>query len=158
MATRQKELLPAQDNAHAREVLIKLIEAEFDGNQRAAAKALGVTQPALSLVVNNKGGVGAKLITAICSRTGMSVDQLLGRVPETVTVPLERYPNRARAIALLVESGDDEVECREAAPVALDSDEDPDPLWWVDQIRSELARRRRGIRVGVRTVGTDEGI
>ncbi len=75
----------------------------------------------------------------------------------TVEYP-ERYPNRARAIALLVEAGEDEEECRSAAPVALDSDEDPDPLWWVDQIRAECARQRRGIRLGQNVVSKEEGI
>ena len=72
-----------------------------------------------------------------------------------------RYPAREQAIRLVVDAGeateDEATEAADAVAVALSSDEDLTVLAWVDDIRAELRRLRRGGgRVGARQVTTGE--
>lgn len=72
-----------------------------------------------------------------------------------------RYPKRQAAIEQIVEVGEateeEATEAADAVAVALASDEDLPTLAWVDEIRTELRRRRRGIgRVGARRLTEED--
>lgn len=81
MATKTgKSLTPAQ-NEHVREALRELVDKDFNGNQSAAAKSLGVTQSLVSEVLAGGRGVGPKLIQTLADYTGRTIDELYGRAP-----------------------------------------------------------------------------
>lgn len=75
-----KSLSPAQ-NEHLREVLRELVAKDFNNNQSAAAKALGVTQSLVSEVLAGGRGVGPKFIQNLADYTGRTIDELYGRAP-----------------------------------------------------------------------------
>jgi len=72
--------LSHEQNDHLRDILRKLIDDEFGGKDTRAARALGVSQPLVSVFVKGGGGgAGPKLIQAIADYTGRSIDDLYGR-------------------------------------------------------------------------------
>ena len=71
--------LSHEQNEHLRGILKKLVDEEFGGVDTRAAKALGVSQPLVSVFLNGGGGAGPKLIQAIADYTGRSIDDLYGR-------------------------------------------------------------------------------
>lgn len=102
------------------------------GSQHATAKALGVTQPTVQRVLVHGRGLGGKLSAALLDYEAKN------RRKKTEVDMIERYPNRATAIKLLVESGEEAELCTAAAPTALQSDEDPPVAWWYERIKLEL--------------------
>lgn len=83
-------------NEAVRRFVREQIRDVFDGNQKAAAKAYGVTPSALSELLSDKRGAGMKLLDGIAKSTGKSVDEIVGgpaHAPQPVrTVYAERYP------------------------------------------------------------------
>jgi transcriptional regulator with XRE-family HTH domain len=152
-----------------RDLLQRLLdEGEFE-NLTQLARALERTQPAVTqlLAGTNKASfetlkrvAGVARVPYASLLDGGSPPDLL-RVSDSRTVEYDpRYPNRSEAIDVLIRAGEDREEVEQAADavaVALSSAEDLSTLDWLDDIRAELRRLRRGGgRVGARQVTPDE--
>lgn len=137
----------------ANEKVKRILQAYVDsvGSQVAAAASLGISQAFLSALLASGRGGGPKLIRGLnkIGRTDI-IQELFGAASEAPSKPSEqpRYPNRSAAIELLVENGDATLEEAIAAADAVGTDlfskTDLPRLEWVEDIRTELRRRRRG--------------
>ncbi len=122
------------------------------GSQVEAARQMGFSQGYLSELLKGGRGGGAKLIKGL-AKVGR-VDILLALLAPTSAPPVitttgyERYPHRSAAIALMVENGEGTFEeiqaAADAVGSALYSESDLPRLEWVEDIRAELRRKRRG--------------
>jgi transcriptional regulator with XRE-family HTH domain len=116
--------------------------------RRSLAKGFGVAEDVMGRYLDEGGDprkvlVPRKALTLVRSETTVVYD--------------ERYPNRAEAIesaAKLLQISIEQATL--LAPLALDSDEDPPPVWWFDQIRSRHAAEEKGVRLGLREITDDE--
>lgn len=61
----------------AREAVLTLLRAH-KGNQTAAAKAIGMTQPSLSNIINRKTKAGSQTISRVAVALGWSINRVLG--------------------------------------------------------------------------------
>lgn len=59
---------------------------------------------------------------------------------ENVVEPQDRYPNRVEAAKFARSSGIEEEPIQIVMSYDLKSDNDPTPVWWLDQIRAEASR------------------
>lgn len=75
-----KSLQPDQ-NERIRRELRAWIDKEHAGNDKAAAKALGISQSLVSEFLAGGRGAGPKLINAFATHAGRSIDDLYGRPP-----------------------------------------------------------------------------
>lgn len=94
--------LPPELTAKLREEIRAWVATEHGGNATAAARALGLSQPAVRDVILGNRGVGAKLLEAFATVTGRGIDELLGRAvggrddePAWVNLPGYRESERA---------------------------------------------------------------
>jgi hypothetical protein len=71
------------------ERLRRLVDDDFGGNQSAAAKALGVTQPFISDVLNFKRTAATAMLEAIANHSNVLVDRLLDREMTSLDVALD---------------------------------------------------------------------
>jgi transcriptional regulator with XRE-family HTH domain len=71
--------LSLEQNENLRRALKRLVDEEFEGIATRAAKALGVSQPLISGILDGSKGAGPKVIQAIADYTGRSIDDLYGR-------------------------------------------------------------------------------
>ena len=65
---------------------------------------------------------------------------------DPVIVKDERYPNRGKAITAARALGLDEPAIEHVSGYALESHRDPEPLWWLDQIRAKQGELRFSAR------------
>lgn len=158
----------------ARYVRNFVTEEKSSGKTWAAiGKSLGIGHSRVIQIANPKKygdvRVGHEVLSALADRLHKgSLDKLNDAAvawaeehPEVGAEASEaRYPARERAIRALIGLGRDEVAVREAADevaVALDSDTDLDPEWWLDRIRLQMtARKRPGPRLGQRELTEDD--
>lgn len=143
MAT--KSLEESQNDA-VRAVTRAIMDRDFEGKQLRAAPVFGVSQGYLGEFLSGRRGAGMKLLRGVANYAGVSIDQLMGNtgtVEGTVEVVRafanERYPARAQAIALLVESGWSQEEADAAADsahLAGHQAEGEPVLVWVDRLRA----------------------
>lgn len=145
--------------------LVREIVAEDYSSQQKAANALGVSQGFLSEFLSKKRGAGPKLFESLSRLYPGRFSAVFGGSTAQPTLgPLElapRYPNRAKAVTLLVDSGEGTREAVERAAdalaVALDSDADPELSWWAGAIGRQLKAARRSLsELGVRELEGDE--
>lgn len=117
----------------------------------AAAKVAAVTGFSTAHVANakNHGRIGQDFAEAMAKYWGMTYDELAkvatGRSeePEELIVELQdRYPNRVEAAKFARASGVEEEAVQVVLSYELKSDDDPSPMWWLDQIRAEASRMR----------------
>jgi len=136
--------LREEENEAVRAFVRNIIRDRFDGNQSAAAKKWGVTQPMISDLLSRKRGAGMKLLSAVSTYSGISIDQILGKapLPELIVELQDRYPNRVEAAKFARASGVEEEAVQVVLSYELKSDDDPSPMWWLDQIRAEASRMR----------------
>lgn len=139
---RSPKALREGENEAVRAFVRDIINQRFNGNQSAAAKAWGVTQPSISDLLSKKRGAGMKLLSAVSRFAGVSIEQLVGRVPVTTIELQDRYPNRAEAAKFARAAGVEEEAVQVVLSYALKSDDDPSPMWWLDQIRAEASRMK----------------
>jgi hypothetical protein len=136
--------LREEENEAVRAFVRNIIRDRFDGNQSAAAKKWGVTQPMISDLLSRKRGAGMKLLSAVSTYSGISIDQILGKapLPELIVELQDRYPNRVEAARFARASGVEEEAVQVVLSYELKSDDDPSPMWWLDQMRAEASRMR----------------
>lgn len=106
-------------------------------------------------------GLGTQEWIAVATGEQVDVPGAEDGQAETTVHYDPRYPAREQAIRLVVDAGEateeEATEAADAVAVALASDEDLPTLAWVDEIRTELRRRRRGIgRVGARRLTEED--
>jgi transcriptional regulator with XRE-family HTH domain len=97
--------LDIQQNDRAVAKLRHALATQFDGNISAPAKAIGVSGPAISDVLNSKRGAGMKVLRGLARVTGVSVDELVTGRPSAALAGYETlasHPSwpKARAEAL----------------------------------------------------------
>ncbi len=63
---------------HVSEVVRKLVEERFEGNQTSAAKALDCSQSQVSAMISKTRGPGLNTLLALRELTDRSIDSLLG--------------------------------------------------------------------------------
>ncbi len=82
MAISRKKL-EGQYIAHVAREIARLVDEQYEGNQTKAAKALGMSQPHISNLINGTAGRGPGLAALILLRhvTNRSIDSLLGLPP-----------------------------------------------------------------------------
>ena len=117
----------------------------------AAAKVAAVTGFSTAHVANakNYGRIGQDFAEGMAKYWGMTYDELAkvatGRSeePEEPIVELQdRYPNRVEAAKFARASGVEEEPIQIVMSYALKSDDDPPPMWWLDQMRAEASRMK----------------
>lgn len=86
MATMGSKALDPHVNDQIRSIVRELRDREFDGNAKAFAKRLGVSQPAISDFLSGKRGAGVAFIRKLALYTGRSTDDLLGTEPRAGSV------------------------------------------------------------------------
>lgn len=91
----KRKALDAVRNEAVRAYLRSVVREDFDGNASATAKALDMSQPALSDLLSGKRGFGLSVIDAIAHLRHVSIDVVLGRAP----APTDRYPNKYPVMA-----------------------------------------------------------
>jgi len=87
----KKALPPDQDEA-VRALAAKLVRDHFGGNESAAAKRLGMSQPMLHEIIQGTRGAGVSTLIALADYANMSVDAVLGR-SATGEAPLRQHPD-----------------------------------------------------------------
>lgn len=145
--TRQAQRTKAlreEENEAVRAFVRAIIKDRFENNQSAAAKKWGVTQPTISDLLSRKRGAGMKLLSAVSTYAGVSIDQILGKapLPDLVVELQDRYPNRVEAAKFARASGVEEEPIQIVLSYELKSDDDPPPMWWLDQMRAEASRMK----------------
>lgn len=117
----------------------------------AAAKVAAATGFSTAHVANakNHGRIGQDFAEGMAKHWGMTYDELVkvatGRSeePEDLVVELQdRYPNRVEAARFARASGVEEEPIRIVMSYELKSDDDPSPMWWLDQMRAEASRMK----------------
>jgi transcriptional regulator with XRE-family HTH domain len=135
-----------------------LASGKLDAN--TIAEKAGVTKGQISQLKNHAVGVGWKTLKGMGEVLGMSVDEieaasskwakqhgdLLKTAIEEPKVELpERYPNRLLAAEVARRSGISEQAINSVMSWSLKSRQDPNPLEWLEDIRSEERRMRRDV-------------
>lgn len=95
MSPMKRKALDAARNGAVRAYLRRVVAEDFDGNASRAAKALDLSQPALSDLLSGKRGAGLSVIDAVAHLRHVSMDVVLGRAPE----PDHPYPNKFPVMA-----------------------------------------------------------
>lgn len=129
----------------------KLLHERFDGVNAALGRELGITGQAVGKIVGGSGGPSTLTVERIAAMTGVTVDELLGRPPasarapggERVVVPVDRYPNRVRAITAARALGYSDEAIERVQSLALSRDDDPSPREWLRRIEVEEDDVRR---------------
>lgn len=83
---RGKGTTPAQAD-RIRDMVRALIADRFDGSQTRAAKALGVSTPTMSDLLNGNRGPGLQLLDGLRRVTGLSLDAIVYGEPEPLASP-----------------------------------------------------------------------
>lgn len=91
----KRKALDAARNEAVRAYLRRVVAEDYDGNASRAAKALDMSQPALSDLLSGKRGFGLSVIDAIAHLRHVSIDVVLGRAP----APDHPYPNKFAVMA-----------------------------------------------------------
>jgi len=65
LVTRSSKSIPSRQNETARKVIREILQARFDGNQLAMARACGVSQSTISNIIAGKHGLGPKVMLAL---------------------------------------------------------------------------------------------
>jgi hypothetical protein len=130
-------------------------------SMRKAATSLGLAESTVSDFLNEKMGLGPKMLEAVLRRTGKTISEITGTKRETfegTPIPSSSYrvagksmdpqspPNRTRALALLESRGiERSVLDEELALIAFDAGlspcEDRPISWWLDSLRERLSAR-----------------
>lgn len=97
------KLTDAQQADKLRDHLRTIRARRFDGNLSAMAREMGVTPAYLSDVLAGKRGVGMKLMRAMASYTGQSIDALVSGKPDP-SIKAEVYPARGEAVRCVQEA------------------------------------------------------
>jgi transcriptional regulator with XRE-family HTH domain len=122
------------------------------------ARRAGVTPAQLSTLKNTKRGAGWKTLTGLARAFSMSIGdvedaarrQARGETPTDSRVERdERYPNRAKALAAARALGLSEEAIAEVASMDLKSDVDPEPLDWLEDIKSADRRAKYAAKVAI---------
>ena len=81
---RTKSLM-AEQTEHVRGLAQKIVAEDFDGNVSRAAKALGISQSTLQILLAQKRGAGQVVLNAIANYRQMTIDSVLGRGTSSMT-------------------------------------------------------------------------
>jgi transcriptional regulator with XRE-family HTH domain len=82
--------LPDEEGAHVRRAAQDVVDGAFGGRIGEAAKAMGVSPPYLSQILNGKAGAGFKLLRGLSQVTGVSeADLRLGKTSNRLPAPSE---------------------------------------------------------------------
>ena len=121
------------------------------------AKRIGVTKGQISQLKNHAAGVGFKTLTGMAGILNLTIDQVFTKAAawgkehpdvvaalrnERVEYP-ERYPNRLLAAEVARREGISEEAILNVVGWALKASEDPGPLEWFEDMRSEDRRLKR---------------
>lgn len=173
----RKQVPEPERTAISQEIRRLLSERDDDGKRVWSQESLGAAAGGLSQESIRRAlkpsGVGPAVRDGILKVLGVTMDGLLGqasepphkrvrtvRVTKIVRRPDPRYNHREEAMRILVDGGEGtEAEVRaaaDAAGVALEAHEDPPVIEWIDTIRLELRRQRKGRPELRRRTATDE--
>lgn len=116
-----------KESDNVRTVAREFVAHVHGGNVSAASRALGLSQPSLREFLLGDRAPGWKMLEALSRVTGFTREQLLSGDRSTHERP-DRYPNRAKAIAVVRGELAKEAILRvEAAEYNFVSDR---PVWW----------------------------
>lgn len=131
------KLTDAQQADKLRDHLRVIRAQQFEGNLSAMAREMGVTPAYLSDVLAGKRGVGMKLMRALASYTGESIDALVSGKPST-SVRAEVYPARGEAVRCVLEA------VRRVSEAEYPNAEGRSVEWWLLEIHEVEQQLRRG--------------
>lgn len=135
-----KALSPAV-NEWIRAQLQAWLDADPTRRRAHLAAKLKVSPAHMTNVLTRGRGAGAALEQDVATLFGIGVDELRRRANaewkgnEVAVVPEDRYRNRAAAVEFMRPWVSGEA-IRQVQSISLQSDTDPDPKWWADQIEA----------------------
>lgn len=154
--------LPREEIEAVRNLLRKVLQEDFAGKQLDMAKVIHLSQGYISDICaeGSTKTFGTKVPRALKTYLGWTFDEVLrgqqdpgrqgrgrkgGDVVELFADHDERYPNRIRALRAARELGYDPKAIEYVRSIALDADEDPEPEWWLEQMRAADRKLKKGL-------------
>lgn len=116
--------------------------------QAELARKAGVSTAQISNLLDGTRGAGKKTLRGIAAALETTWPELeeqavaWGRARGMVASPTERYPHRVDAAKIATEGGISSAAIESVLGDALDSNEDPSVLWWLDRMRMREAMLR----------------
>lgn len=127
-ASKRTRDLDQRQNEAARELFRRLLKTRTQGELGAA---LGLTQTAVSGFISGRQGTSRSVVEEACALAGEDPAEVLGTAR---VLRLERYPNRAKAIAAHPDALPGAV--RQLESLNLEAGQDPPFAWWAAKLAS----------------------